>query len=565
MKFKENIIDNIYNQNLGLKKSEIEEILEIPPDDKLGDFAFPCFKLASLLKTAPQKISLDLAEKLKSNDNLFEIKSVGAYVNFFINEEEVGIDLKNRIDKFGEDYGNSNYGKNEKIIVEFSSTNIAKPFHIGHIRSTVIGNALNNIYKSQGYDTVRINYLGDYGTQFGMMISAYKKWGDINAINENPIQELLKLYVRYNKEAEEDENLMEEARYWFEQLENKNQEALKIWQLFKDLSLEEFLRVYKMLNIEFDSYDGEYYNSQFIPSLLEELKNKNLLEESEGAMIINLEKYNLPPALIVKSNGSSTYITRDIATAINRKKVYDFKKNLYVVASQQNLHFQQLKAIIELMGYEWYKDCIHIPFGMVSMKDGAMKTRTGKVIFLEDVLNKSIEKTKDIIEDRKSDILNKDEISRDVGIGAVIFQELFNGRIKDYVFDWDILLNFDGETGPYVQYTHARASSVLRKTDFNYMDNIKFSEIETDEEKTLLKNLYKFNDILINACEKNEPYILTRYLVDISKNFNKFYNSVNILNSYENNLKIRLFLTYVSKIVLSHGLKILGIKSPDRM
>ena len=320
-----------------------------------------------------------------------------------------------------------------------------------------------------------------------------------------------------------------------------------------------------MLNIEFDSYDGEYYNSQFIPSLLEELKNKNLLEESEGAMIINLEKYNLPPALIVKSNGSSTYITRDIATAINRKKVYDFKKNLYVVASQQNLHFQQLKAIIELMGYEWYKDCIHIPFGMVSMKDGAMKTRTGKVIFLEDVLNKSIEKTKDIIEDRKSDILNKDEISKDVGIGAVIFQELFNGRIKDYVFDWDILLNFDGETGPYVQYTHARASSVLRKTDFNYMDNIKFSEIETDEEKALLKNLYKFNDILINACEKNELYILTRYLVDISKDFNKFYNSVNILNSSENNLKIRLFLTYVSKIVLSHGLKILGIKSPDRM
>lgn len=529
----------------------------------MGDFAFPCFQLAKILRKNPAVIAEEIAAKIEKDSMIREVEVKGAYINFFLSKSAyfstVFEEIKNQ-----EYFGARNSGEGKNMIVEFSSTNIAKPFHIGHIRSTVIGNALNNILRYENYNTTSINYLGDYGTQFGMMISAYRKWGDRDQINSDPIQELLNLYVRYNKEAKEDEELMEEARYWFDQLEQKNPEAVELWQWFKEISLNEFKRTYKLLGVEFDSYNGEAYHSQFMESAIQELEEKNLLEESEGAIIVNLEEENLPPVLIKKSNGSSTYLTRDIATAIHRKEVYDFDENIYVVASQQNLHFQQLKAVLNKMGYPWADDCIHVSFGMISMKDGAMKTREGKVIFLEDVLNKAIDKTLDIINERNPELENKEQVARDVGVGAVIFQDLFNNRVKDYEFDWDQVLNFDGETGPYVQYTHARSSSILKKgAGFNTEVNEEL--LTADEEVQIAKLLYEFPMIIQDAIDKYEPSFVTRYAVNLASAFNKFYNACPILSEEEELKNARLFLTYSVNKVLKTALTLIGLQAPEKM
>lgn len=561
--FKEEVKEIILGFDTGLTEKEISDLIEIPPNSDMGDYAFPVFKLAKTFRKAPNLIAEELAKKEFSNENIKKIANVGPYVNFFVDNSKLVESVLTEAVK--DDFGSSHIGVGKNVVFDFSSTNIAKPFHIGHLRSTVIGNAIRNIMKYQGFNTTGVNYIGDYGTQFGMMISAYLKWGDEDKINADPIKELLNLYVKYNKIAKEDETYMDEARDWFDKLEKKDPTAVKLWSWFREISLKEFQRVYDLLGVEFDNFNGESFHSQFIGDALEAIDKKNLLEESDGAMIINLDDENLPPVLIKKSNGSSTYLTRDIATAMYRKKTYNFYKNVYVVASQQKLHFEQLRAVLKKMGFDWWNDCEHVSFGMVSMKDGSMKTREGKVIFLEDVLNRAIDKTKSIIEERNPNLENKEEVAKQVGVGAVIFQDLFNNRIKDYTFDWDQVLNFDGETGPYTQYTFARSCSILDKGEFELKDNSKFDLLVDDTEIDIVKHLSKFEEVLLNATEKYEPSFLTRYTVELAKLFNKFYANCPI-NTVEDELKYqRLYLTYSVNKCLKLSLSLLGIEAPVRM
>ena len=466
-------------------------------------------------------------------------------------------------------------GKGKTVIVEFSSPNIAKPFHIGHIRSTVIGNSLYKIYDSLGYKTVRINHLGDYGTQFGKMICAYRHWGNEEDVRREPIKTLLGYYTRFHKEAEKDPALEQEARDTFTKLEHGEKEEVEIWKWFREESLKEFEKVYKMLGIEFDSYTGESFYSDKMPAVVDELKEKGLLEESQGAEIVDLEKYGLTPALITKSDGSSLYITRDIAAALYRKKTYDFDKCIYVVASQQNLHFKQWFKIVELMGYDWAKDCVHVPFGMVSMEENGevvtLSTREGRVVFLEDVLNQAVEKTKEIIVEKNVVTDNVEETANQVGIGAVIFQELSNNRIKDYVFKWDKVLNFDGETGPYVQYTYARAESVLRKAGGEAVskamesDGLAAKYISGDSGYELAKLIYSLPDVVVDAAAKYEPSIVTRHLTDIAQAFNKFYHDEYILVDNEEEKTAKLALVLASRTAIKNCLGLLGMEAPERM
>lgn len=561
--FKEEVKEIILGFDTGLTEKEISDLIEIPPNSDMGDYAFPVFKLAKTFRKAPNLIAEELAKKEFTNENIKKIANVGPYVNFFVDNSKLVESVLTEAVK--DDFGSSHIGVGKNVVFDFSSTNIAKPFHIGHLRSTVIGNAIRNIMKYQGFNTTGVNYIGDYGTQFGMMISAYLKWGDEDKINADPIKELLNLYVKYNKIAKEDETYMDEARDWFDKLEKKDPTAVKLWSWFREISLKEFQRVYDLLGVEFDNFNGESFHSQFIGDALEAIDKKNLLEESDGAMIINLDDENLPPVLIKKSNGSSTYLTRDIATAMYRKRTYDFYKNVYVVASQQKLHFEQLRAVLKKMGFDWWNDCEHVSFGMVSMKDGSMKTREGKVIFLEDVLNRAIDKTKSIIEERNPNLEDKEEVAKQVGVGAVIFQDLFNNRIKDYTFDWDQVLNFDGETGPYTQYTFARSCSILDKGEFELKDNSKFDLLVDDTEIDIVKHLSKFEEVLLNTTEKYEPSFLTRYTVELAKLFNKFYANCPI-NTVEDELKYqRLYLTYSVNKCLKLSLSLLGIEAPVRM
>ncbi|MGN0710289.1 MAG: arginine--tRNA ligase, partial [Anaerovoracaceae bacterium] len=471
----------------------------------------------------------------------------------------------------GDDYGRSTLGGNKPVIVEFSSPNIAKPFHIGHIRSTVIGNSLYKIYDFLGYKTIRINHLGDYGTQFGKMIVAYRKWGNKQDVIDAPIKTLLEYYTKFHVEVEKDPSLDDEARAVFTRLENGEPEEVELWQWFRDESLKEFNRVYDMLGISFDSYAGESFYSDKMGRILEWLKKDNLLKVSEGAQIVDLEEYGMSPALITKKDGSTLYITRDIAAAVYRKETYDFYKNIYVVASQQNLHFQQWFKIVELMGCDWAKDCVHVPFGLVSLEEGTMSTRHGRVVFLEDVLNRAVEQTREIIKEKNVATENIDETAKMVGIGAVMFQELSNNRIKDYVFSWDKVLNFDGETGPYVQYTHARAASVLRKAGDEAVKKAKntadidMSYATSESGYELAKLIYAFPDVVIEAGEKYEPSIITRHIVDIAQSFNRFYHDEHILVDDEKEKLAKLALVISAKNTLKNGLGLLGIQAPEKM
>ncbi|EGV08674.1 arginine--tRNA ligase [Parvimonas sp. oral taxon 393 str. F0440] len=575
--FKDIVIDTIYDLDINLNKEEIKELIEIPPNPEMGDFSFPCFKLSKTLRKAPNLISEELVNRINIDNSIFSnVKNVGPYINFFIKNLEFSKNVIKEILDKKEKYGSTQDNLDKTIVIDYSSTNIAKPFHIGHIRSTLIGNVIKNIYKFLGYNTVGVNHLGDYGTQFGKIIAAYKLWGNDEEINADPINQLLKLYVDFNNLCKTDEKMLETARDYFNKLENGDEESVRLWNWFKDISLMEFQKVYDKLKVEFDSYRGEAYHSQFIDDVVKELEDKNLLIESDGCKIVNLDKYDLPPALILKSNSSSTYITRDIATALTRKKDYNFYKNIYVVATQQKLHFQQLKAVLEEMGYEWAKDCIHVSFGMVSVKDdflgtsAKLSTREGNVIFLNDVLEKSVEKTLEIINERNNSLENKEEIAKEVGIGAVIFQELFNTRIKDYSFDWNNVLNFEGETGPYIQYSAARANSILEKNDFySKLDSIDISKVSNYEmnidELSLIKSIYKFEDILLDSAKKYEPSILARYITEVSKLFNKFYNSCPINNQEENIKEFRLVLTYCTRLLIEIGLTLLGMDTPKKM
>ncbi|MFP5452748.1 arginine--tRNA ligase [Parvimonas sp. G1604] len=577
IKFKDIVVDTIFNLDINLSKDEIKELIENPPNPEMGDYSFPCFKLSKELKKAPNIIAEELVDKINTEDTIFvEIRNVGPYINFFIKPTEYSKNVISEIILKKYDYCSSKNNLDKTIVIDYSSTNIAKPFHIGHIRSTLIGNVIKNIYKFLGYNTIGVNHLGDYGTQFGKIIAAYKLWGNDEQINADPINQLLKLYVDFNNLCKTDENMLDTARNYFNKLENGDEEAVKLWNWFKDISLMEFKKVYDKLKVEFDSYRGEAYHSQFINDVVKELEDKNLLTESDGCKIVNLDKYGLPPALILKSNSSSTYITRDIATALTRKRDYNFSKNIYVVATQQKLHFEQLIAVLKEMGYEWANDCIHVSFGMVSVKDdllgtsAKLSTREGNVIFLNDVLEKSVEKTLEIINERNNTLENKETVAKEVGIGAVIFQELFNTRIKDYSFDWNNVLNFEGETGPYVQYSAARAYSILEKNDFySKINNIDISKVSNYEmntdELTLVKSIYKFEDILLDSAKKYEPSILARYITEVAKLFNKFYNSCPINNQKGDIKEFRLVLTYCSRLLIEIGLGLLGMDTPKKM
>jgi arginyl-tRNA synthetase len=548
-----------------LDHEEVLDMIEIPPKSEMGDFAFPCFKLAKVFRKAPNLIAQDIVEAIGKTELFEKLEVVGAYINFTVNKEVFAKSVIEEINKKGDKFGSSNIGEGKNVIVEFSSPNIAKPFHIGHIRTTVIGSSINNIYKFLGYNTIAINHLGDYGTQFGKLIVAFRSWGDREVVESNPIPELLKLYIKFHEEAEKDPKLDDEARMWFKKLEDGDEEATELWQWIRDVSLKEFNRVYDMLGIKFDSFAGESFYSDKMPRVLELMREKGILKKSQGAEIVDLEPYGMPPALITKKDGSTLYITRDIAAAIYRKEHYDFYKNIYVVGSQQNLHFKQWIKIIDLMGFDWAYDCVHVPFGMVSLEEGTMSTRKGRVVFLEDVLNKAVEKTKEIISEKSPDLEDKDKVAKEVGIGAVVFQELSNNRIKDYVFSWDRTLDFQGESGPYVQYTHARASSLLRKTKLNYNEDVDYKLLKEKEEMDLIRILNRFPETVIDAARKNEPSIITRYTIDLAQAFNKFYHDYPILVDDEKLQKSRLALVAAVKQTIKNGLALIGVAAPERM
>ncbi|MBQ4233514.1 MAG: arginine--tRNA ligase [Firmicutes bacterium] len=561
-------IARIIAEQAGLAEEEALALIEIPPESSKGDYAFPCFRLAKVLRKAPPLIAADIAEKIRGNALFEKVENVNAYVNMFIDKAYFAMNTLEDVVARGDLFGRQDIGGGKTVIVEYSSPNIAKPFHIGHIRSTVIGNAIYKLYDAIGYKVVRINHLGDYGTQFGKMITAYRRWGNEEEVKKEPIKTLLSYYVRFHQEAENDPSLDQEARETFAKLEHGEEEEVRIWKWFREESLKEFTRVYDMLGITFDSYNGESFYSDKMPAVIQELRDKGLLQESQGAQIVDLSQWNMSPALITKSDGTSLYITRDIAAAIYRKKTYDFYKCIYVVASQQNLHFQQWFKVLDLMGYEWSKDCIHVNFGLVSLEDGTMSTRNGRVVFLEDVLNRAVEKTAEIVREKGVNTESIEETSKTVGIGAVIFQELSNSRIKDYVFNWDNVLNFDGETGPYVQYTHARAASVLKNAGFSGsfdVASMDLSYISGGSAYELIKEIYRFPEVIADAAEKYEPSVLTRHIVDIAQAFNKFYHDEHILVDNEQEKQAKLLLTYAAKQTIKNGLELLGMKAPDKM
>ena len=548
-----------------LTLEEIVALIEVPPNKEMGDFAFPCFRLAKVFRKAPNMIAADLAESIEAKDEISKVMPLGGYVNFFVNKSQLAENVIKDVLTKKENYGHSDLGQGKAVVIDFSSPNIAKPFHIGHIRTTVIGNALYKIYDSQGYNVVRVNHLGDYGTQFGKLIVAFKLWGSKEAVEANPIPELLKLYIQFHDEAEKKPEMEDEARAWFTKLENGDEEAKALWQWFRDESLKEFARVYDLLDIEFDSYAGESFYSDKMDTVIEQIKEKGLLQESQGTNVVDLEEYNMPPALITKNDGSTLYMTRDLAAAIYRKNTYDFDKCIYVVGSQQALHFQQLFKVLELMGFEWSKDLIHVPFGMVALEEGTMSTRKGRVVFLEDVLKQAIEKTKETVLSKNPNAKNVDEISKQVGVGAVVFQELSNSRVKDYTFSWERTLSFEGETGPYVQYTHARCCSVLRKAGEEVTADINYDLLSDGDAAEVLKVIGSFNKSILSAMRRNEPHIVTRFVLDLAQAFNKFYHDNPILVEDEELRKARLALVAATRQTLENGLGILGMHAPERM
>ncbi|WP_278681643.1 arginine--tRNA ligase [Paraclostridium bifermentans] len=563
--FKIEVAKSLKEKIEDLSLEEIVGLIEIPPNSEMGDYAFPCFRLAKVFRKAPNMIAADLAESIEAKDAISKVEPAGGYVNFFVNKSQLAKNVINDVLTQGKKYGHSELGKDKTVVIDFSSPNIAKPFHIGHIRTTVIGNALYKIYDSQGYNTVRVNHLGDYGTQFGKLIVAFKKWGNKEAVESNPIPELLKLYIQFHDEAEKHPEMEDEARAWFTKLENDDKEAKDLWQWFRDESLKEFSRVYDLLDIEFDSYAGESFYSDKMDRVIDIIKDKGLLEESEGTNIVNLEEYNMTPALITKKDGSTLYMTRDLAAALYRKENYDFEKCIYVVGSQQSLHFQQLFKVLELIGFEWAKDMVHVPFGMVALEEGTMSTRKGRVVFLESVLRQAIEKTKETMLAKNPNAENVDEIAKQVGVGAVVFQELSNSRIKDYTFSWERTLSFEGETGPYVQYTHARCCSVLRKANMDVTADVDYSVLSDADSLEVLKLIASFNNSILAAMRKNEPHIVTRFVLDLAQAFNKFYHDNPILVDDIEVKKARVALVAATKQTIENALSILGMGAPERM
>ena len=549
--------------NAPLSADEIAGLLELPPDSAMGDYAFPCFKLARSLRKAPPMIAGELVKVINA-DFLSRVEAVGGYLNFFIDKALYASSVIGEVLDKGAKYGSSDMGAGKTICIDYSSINIAKRFHIGHLSTTALGNALYKIYSFLGYKCVGINHLGDWGTQFGKMIAAYKHWGSREMVEQGGVQALSDLYVKFHAEAEKDPALDDEGRAWFKKIETGDEEAISIWQWFKDLTLKDANRVYDMLGVKFDSYAGEAFYMDKMGPVIEELREKKLLKESDGAYVVDLEEYGMPPCLIIKSDGATLYTTRDLAAAFYRKKTYDFTKCLYVVAYQQSLHFRQLFKVIELMGHEWAKDMEHVEFGMVSYEGQALSTRHGHVIYLEDLLNRSIEKARAIIDEKSPNLDDKDGVARKVGIGAVVFFALSAGRIKDIDFWWDRALNFEGETGPYVQYTYARCCSVLGKAPANLPD-ADYSTLDDAEAQDIVRLLEQFPKLVKEAAQRNEPSLITRYTVDLAQAYNKFYYEHRILDCEPATSAARIAITKAVRNVIGTGLTLIGVEPTEKM
>ena len=552
---------------VSISEGELMEIMEIPPEEKMGDLALPCFVMAKKLHKNPVQIATELVEKLNEQKNELGIEkaeNVGAYCNIYFKRD---LFVKKCFETLQKNkYGVSQIGAGKTICMDYSSPNIAKNFHVGHLRTTIIGNSLYKIYQKLGYDVVRINHLGDWGTQFGKLIVAYKLWSSEAQIKETGIEELMRIYVKFENESKKDDALIVKAREWFVKMEQNDEEALKLWNWFKEISMIEFERVYKLLGVSFDSYLGESFYRDKVPALVEKLKGMELLVESQGAQVIDLEKYNMPPCLITKSDGGSIYHSRDIAAILYRKEKYDFEKCLYVTGLEQALHFKQIFKAIEVMGYDWYEGLVHVPYGLVSLAGEKLSTRNGTVIYAEDILKEAIERAYNAIIEKNPTLSDKEETAKKVGVGAVIFHDLFNQRIKNVDFSWKDVLNFDGITGPYVQYTYARAKSVLRKAgETVVVDDIDYTVLADDVTYSLVKVLAGYEDAVVNAAEKNEPSIVARYVISLTTVFNKFYHDCSILQAEEKKKKARLLLTDLVRKILCEACGLLGMECPEEM
>lgn len=560
MDYRKYIAEKLKIENV--TEEEISSFIEIPPDANMGDYALPCFKLSKILRSSPIAIAENLANSFSPDDVIESCEALKGYLNFKINRKGFVAKTLESVLTEKEKYGSDDIGNGKTICIDYSSINIAKPFHIGHLSTTVIGSALCKIYRFLGYKVVGINHLGDYGTQFGKLIVAYKKWSSYDAVKEGRLKELTRIYVKFHEEAKIHPELDDEARHYFKLIEDGDKESNELFSFFKEITLQEVDKIYKLLNVTFDSYAGEsFYNDKMAP-VVKELKDKNLLRKSEGAEIVDLEEYGMPPCLILKSDGSSLYATRDIAAAIYRKNTYDFYKCLYVVAYQQNLHFRQFFKVIDLMGYDWAKDLVHVAYGMVSLEDGAMSTRTGNVVLLEDVINKTVEKARKVIEEKNPDIPDKENTAKAVGVGAVIFSALSNNKIKDIVFSYDRVLSFEGETCPYLQYTVARCNSLLKKC--GEPETYTVTDVNEDE-YAVISAIGRFNETVKAAGEKYEPSLITRYALDLASVFNKFYINCKIATEREEVKNFRLSIVKGVKITLTNALSLLGIDTVEQM
>ena len=546
----------------GLDQTAISNLLEQPKSSDLGDIAFPAFSLAKVERKAPQAIAADIAEKIDPS-HFEKVVATGPYVNFFLNKAKISDQVIKEVIKEGADYGQQNEGQGGNITIDLSSPNIAKPFSVGHLRSTVIGDALSNIFRKMGYNTIKINHLGDWGKQFGLLMVAYKKWGNKEAVEANPIDELLQLYVRINAEIENDPALDEEGRLWFKKLEDGDPEATELWQWFRDESLVEFNRIYELLGVEFDSLNGEAFYNDKMDEAVKILENKGLLKESKGASIVDLDDVNLPPAMIKKSDGATLYITRDIATAMYRARTYNFVKNVYVVGQEQSNHFRQLKAVLKKMGFDWSDDMIHVDFGLVTKNRQKLSTRKGNIILLEPTLQEAISRAKAQIEEKNPNLENKEAVAHAVGVGAVKFYDLKTDRRNGYDFDLEAMVSFEGETGPYVQYAYARIQSILRKADFKPSLDANYN-LNDAESWEIIKLLQDFARVVKRAADNFEPSLIAKYAISLAQAFNKYYAHTRILDESPER-DSRLALSYTTAVVLKEALRMLGVEAPEKM
>lgn len=545
-----------------LDQDAILNLLEQPKSSDLGDIAFPAFSLAKVERKAPQAIAADIAEKI--DQSAFEkVVATGPYVNFFLDKSKISDQVIKSVIEAGADYGQQDEGKGQNITIDLSSPNIAKPFSVGHLRSTVIGDALSNIFRKMGYNTIKINHLGDWGKQFGLLMVAYKKWGSKEAVEANPIDELLKLYVRINAEIENDPELDDEGRLWFKKLEDGDPEATELWQWFRDESLVEFNRIYKLLGVEFDSLNGEAFYNDKMDEGVQILEDKGLLKESKGASIVELDDVNLPPAMIKKSDGATLYITRDIATAIYRARTYNFVKNIYAVGQEQSNHFRQLKAVLKKMGFDWSDDMVHVDFGLVTKNRQKLSTRKGNIILLEPTLQEAISRAKAQIEEKNPELENKEEVAHAVGVGAVKFYDLKTDRRNGYDFDLEAMVSFEGETGPYVQYAYARIQSILRKANFTPSTDATYS-LSDPESWEIIKLLQDFSRVVKRAAENYDPSLIAKYAINLAQAFNKYYAHTRILDESPER-ESRLALSYSTAVVLKEALRLLGVDAPEKM